>query len=148
MTGSWSSLDSFGARLDGEILEAVTNQFSRLEPMVRVRLLLSTLFLPAERRDGALRPALERLAEVAASEDDEWVRVVGAAVGRFDGRLHIEEVIKESTLVRPPAATVLPANCSYRGTVTPPALPAYHPSPSNQRPACVRSLRWRPPCDS
>eukprot|EP00193_Tetraselmis_chui_P021787 CAMPEP_0177793830 /NCGR_PEP_ID=MMETSP0491_2-20121128/25301_1 /TAXON_ID=63592 /ORGANISM="Tetraselmis chuii, Strain PLY429" /LENGTH=338 /DNA_ID=CAMNT_0019316405 /DNA_START=108 /DNA_END=1120 /DNA_ORIENTATION=- len=98
LSGAWSSLDSFGMRLDAEILEAVTNQFSRLEPMVRVRLLLSTLFVPSE-RVAVLRPALDRLAEVAASEDDEWVRVVGAAVGRFDGRLHIDEVQKESTLV-------------------------------------------------
>eukprot|EP00951_Prasinocladus_malaysianus_P028662 scaffold262032_cov24-Prasinocladus_malaysianus.AAC.1 len=75
------------------MLEALVSQLPRLDPMVRVRLLLSTLFIPQERLQE-LRPALRQLADAAVTADDDWVRVFGNAVQNFDGRLDIEEVEK------------------------------------------------------
>uniref|UniRef100_A0A061RL22 Uncharacterized protein n=1 Tax=Tetraselmis sp. GSL018 TaxID=582737 RepID=A0A061RL22_9CHLO len=66
--------------------------------MIRVRLLIATLFIP-QSRIPELRDALEELAKAASTEDDEWIRVFGLAVGKFDGRLDIREVMREFPLV-------------------------------------------------
>ena len=52
-------------------------------------------------RSGALVGLPQALAEAAARDaDDDWVRVMGAAAGGCDGRLHLDPVLERFSLVR------------------------------------------------
>jgi hypothetical protein len=57
---------------------------SRVRCTPQVRLLLSCLFL-SKAELPSLRSELEALHEAACGDEDEWVRVTGAAVGQFTG---------------------------------------------------------------
>jgi hypothetical protein len=87
-------------------LQALVSRFGQMDPLHKVRLLLSALFL----RQPALeqvKPQLLQLSAMACSDDDEWVRVIGRAVGQYDGRLDLDGVVQDSSLVRVASATVL-----------------------------------------
>lgn len=63
-----------------------------LHPQVRV--LLICLFLPrAELLE--FKPELQLLAQQARVDDDEWVRVVGEAVGNYDGQLESGSLVQD-----------------------------------------------------
>ena len=47
-----------------------------------------------------LQPALVTLKAAADQDPDEWVRIVAAAVGPYDGVLHMDAVKEHSKLVR------------------------------------------------
>jgi hypothetical protein len=48
-----------------------------------------------------LRPALTTLSKTVVDQDsDEWVRVIAAAVGSYDGILHMDGVVEHSKLVK------------------------------------------------
>ncbi len=46
-----------------------------------------------------LQRALQRLRDVVGAEADEWVKVMAAAAGPLDGRLHLESVMQRSPAV-------------------------------------------------
>jgi len=100
LTGEWSASGVTGL-LTQQSLEAIIGQqkWDALEPIMRARLLLSPLFLRLSELHE-LREPLLKLKEVGTADKDEWVRVIAAAVGPYDGRLHIEEVMNESKLVK------------------------------------------------
>ena len=75
----------------------------RLEGMVKVRLMLACLMLSkADKAECA--EELQQLGELARRDDDEWVRIMGAAVADFNGQLDLEAVMGDSTLVSKPRA--------------------------------------------
>ena len=115
-------------------MQAILPRFEKLDPLHKVRLLMSALFLrPAAL--AAARPQLVQLAHAASTDDDEWVRVVGRAVGRYDGRLDLEAMVKDSSLVRLLQARVKDDNVGGGIAIKP------------HRSAC-RSRRPWPICDS
>lgn len=65
---------------------------------LQVRLLLACAFLPLQQL-SELHAELSALADTARSDDDEWVRVVAAAVGNLDGQLDMASVTSASSLV-------------------------------------------------
>eukprot|EP00899_Mesostigma_viride_P003548 jgi/Mesvir1/13194/Mv06154-RA.1 len=77
--------------LTKEILEKALVYFRHLDPLVRVGLILACLTL---RRGVAMemKAELEQLAAKALEDDDDWVKSVGAAVGRFCGTLELGAV--------------------------------------------------------
>uniref|UniRef100_A0A7S0RJ65 NELF-A N-terminal domain-containing protein n=1 Tax=Chlamydomonas leiostraca TaxID=1034604 RepID=A0A7S0RJ65_9CHLO len=100
LQGDWSA-STIAAQITRERLQALHRVFpkGKLDNMVKVRVLLACAFLPVQQL-AELQPELSALAKVACSDDDEWVRVVGAAVGDLDGRLDMASVCSTSSLVR------------------------------------------------
>jgi hypothetical protein len=100
LAGDWSASNVVG-HLTAEAVDSLSApaQWEALDPLVRTRLLLAPLFLRGAEL-GPLRPALRRLRAAAAGDQDEWVRATAAAVGDYDGALHMEALAKESKLVR------------------------------------------------
>ncbi|GAB4823732.1 hypothetical protein N2152v2_010778 [Parachlorella kessleri] len=97
LSGDWSAANVTGL-LSEPVLEHLLARWETLDPLVRARLLLSPLFLrKKDLRD--LQPELQQMAEVGCGDRDEWVRVLARAVGPYDGRLHLEAVLKDSKLV-------------------------------------------------
>ena len=99
LTGEWSASSVTGLLSEATIASlAAPQQWEALDPLVRARLVLSPLFLRAADLKTLGEP-LRKLKAVAAADRDEWVRVLAAAVGGYDGRLHMEEVAQHSKVV-------------------------------------------------
>ncbi|GAX75056.1 hypothetical protein CEUSTIGMA_g2500.t1 [Chlamydomonas eustigma] len=83
------------SQLDHAKLSLILQVFSngKLDQLVKVRLLLSCCLLPPHRKTE-LSALLTSLAEVARSDEDEFVRVIGHAVGDFSGQLDLEAVMR------------------------------------------------------
>ncbi|KAG7670603.1 hypothetical protein Ndes2526A_g00377 [Nannochloris sp. 'desiccata'] len=101
LASEWSA-SSVAGLLSPAVVEDIstTQKWEALDPLVRVRLLLAPMFLRRQELAG-LRPALTTLAKsVVAQDSDEWVRVIAAAVGSYDGVLHLDNVLEHSKLVK------------------------------------------------
>ena len=73
-------------------------ELRKLEPLIKVRLLLAPLFLRKQERDS-LKDSLQVLADKLCLDDDDWVKITANAVGRYEGRLDLAAVIKTSRAV-------------------------------------------------
>ncbi|KAL0049092.1 hypothetical protein WJX82_006169 [Trebouxia sp. C0006] len=73
-------------------------ELRKLEPLIKVRLLLAPLFLRKQERDR-LKDSLQVLADKLCLDDDEWVKVTAYAVGRYEGHLDLAAVSKASRAV-------------------------------------------------
>jgi hypothetical protein len=101
LASEWSA-SSVAGLLSPAVVEDIstTQKWEALDPLVRVRLLLAPMFLRRQELAG-LRPALTTLAKSVVTQDsDEWVRVIAAAVGSYDGVLHLDNVLEHSKLVK------------------------------------------------
>jgi hypothetical protein len=101
LASEWSASSVTGL-LSPAVIEDIstTQKWEALDPLVRVRLLLAPMFLRRQEL-GDLRSALTTLSKsVVAQDSDEWVRVILAAVGSYDGVLHMDGVIEHSKLVK------------------------------------------------
>jgi hypothetical protein len=98
--GDWSA-PSVVPQLDGAKLSLLVSVFSdgNLDQLVKVRLLIACELLPAARKTE-LSAELASLAESARADDDEWVRVMGCAVGDFSGQLDLDAVKEDFSMVR------------------------------------------------
>ena len=74
-------------------------ELRKLEPLIKVRLLLAPLFLRKQERDN-LKDSLQVLADKLCLDDDDWVKVTAYAVGRYEGHLDLAGVVKASNAVR------------------------------------------------
>lgn len=91
LSGSWSASE-IASTLTVELLEQMVDVFERMEPLIRVRLLIACTFLePARFRELAI--ALEALIKKAGTDDHEWVRLYGQALKSMDGNLHLENAL-------------------------------------------------------
>ena len=73
-------------------------ELRKLEPLIKVRLLLAPLFLRKQERDN-LKDSLQVLADKLCLDDDDWVKVTAYAVGRYKGHLDLAGVVKASNAV-------------------------------------------------
>ncbi|DBA75853.1 hypothetical protein WJX77_003010 [Trebouxia sp. C0004] len=73
-------------------------ELRKLEPLIKVRLLLAPLFLRKQERDR-LKDSLQVLADKLCLDDDDWVKVTAYAVGRYEGHLDLAAVSKASRAV-------------------------------------------------
>ena len=93
------------ARAARQVLEALLERWvgsvGKLDPHVRLGLVLSLPFLRSPLR-AALAPELARLLACAAEDDDPWVRVIASAVGgvTHTGRLDMGAVLSDVPAVR------------------------------------------------
>ena len=76
-------------------------ELRKLEPLIKVRLLLAPLFLRKQERDN-LKDSLQVLADKLCLDDDDWVKVTAYAVGRYEGHLDLAGVVKASNAVSTP----------------------------------------------
>ena len=74
------------------------HELRKLEPLIKVRLLLAPLFLRKQERDS-LKDSLQVLADKLCLDDDDWVKVTAYAVGRYEGHLDLAAVAKTSRAV-------------------------------------------------
>jgi hypothetical protein len=95
---AWSA-GEITASLTSDLLEKITDAFERLEPLVRVRLLIACAFLKASRREE-LAKELQQLARKASSDDHEWVRMYGLVLGDMDGKMHLQRALEAFPVVR------------------------------------------------
>lgn len=109
LSGPWSAGEITGS-LTSELLVKITDDFDRLEPLVRVRLLISCAFLTPTRRQD-LADELRALAKKASHDDHEWVRMYGLVLGDMDGRMHLPRALEAFPVVRSHFAQL---NCSAR----------------------------------
>ncbi|KAK9830636.1 hypothetical protein WJX81_007675 [Elliptochloris bilobata] len=98
LQGDWSAL-AFTKSLSREMLQSLVPRFEKLDPLVRVRLLLAAMLLPPAQRED-LAPELQALAAAARTDKEEWVGVIGRAVGDFSGVLDLPAVLEASTAAR------------------------------------------------
>ncbi|KAL3143846.1 hypothetical protein ABBQ32_003669 [Trebouxia sp. C0010 RCD-2024] len=73
-------------------------ELRKLEPLIKVRLLLAPLFLRKQERDS-LKDSLQVLADKLCLDDDDWVKVTAHAVGRYEGHLDLAAVTRTSRAV-------------------------------------------------
>ena len=73
-------------------------ELRKLEPLIKVRLLLAPLFLRKQEGDN-LKDSLQVLADKLCLDDDDWVKVTAYAVGRYEGHLDLAGVLKASKAV-------------------------------------------------
>lgn len=74
-------------------------ELRKLEPLIKVRLLLAPLFLRKQERDS-IKGTLQVLADKLCLDDDDWVKVTAYAVGRYEGHLDLVSVANTSRAVR------------------------------------------------
>lgn len=100
LAGEWSA-GSVTGMLSPAVVEYLTTEkkWDALDPLIKARLLLSPLFLRLKELHELEEP-LKKLKLAGTADRDEWVRVMAAAVGPYDGRLHMDDVIKESKVVK------------------------------------------------
>ena len=98
LAGPWSAGEITGS-LTSEMLRGVITAFDRLEPLVRVRLLLACAFLkPAQRHE--LASELEALTQKASNDDHEWVRLYGTTLANVDGIIRLDNAKGAFPVVR------------------------------------------------
>lgn len=80
-------------------------RFSKIDSMVKCRLILAgvlALNQSAYHHNAAAKSHLQRSLhklQRAVAGDDEWVKVLAAAAGPLDGRLHLDAVVQQSAVV-------------------------------------------------
>lgn len=80
-------------------------RFSKIDSMVKCRLILASVLAlnqPAYQDNIAAKAELQRSLQKlqkAVAGDDEWVKVLAAAAGPLDGRLHLDTVVQQSAVV-------------------------------------------------
>lgn len=100
LSSEWSA-----SSVTGQLSETVitylssSEKWKALDAQVRTRLVLSPLFLRLKELSD-LQPSLSTLKTTASADKDDWVRCIAAAVGPYDGRLHINEVIHMNSMVK------------------------------------------------
>lgn len=98
LAGPWSAGEITGS-LTAEMLNDMTAAFDRMEPLVRVRLLIACAFLKPARR-AELAPELRALAAKASGDDHEWVRLYATALAEADGRIRLDNSAEAFPVVR------------------------------------------------
>ena len=100
LAGEWSA-NSVTGLLSASVIDDISapQKWRALDPLVRVRLLLSPMFLRRQEL-AQLRSSLTTLTAAALKDLDEWGRIMAAAVGPYDGVLHMDAVLEQSKLVR------------------------------------------------
>ena len=101
------SAPQFHSQINSKVLSGLIPEWSNLDPMVRVRLLLALLASPASRAAAPIkaedstdhRAAASRVVALGLEDDDEWVRVVARAMGDLSGQLDLETVLEGSPVV-------------------------------------------------
>lgn len=95
--GAWQS-PLFANQANPSLVEKVVgNRWTTLDKHVRLGLTLSVPFFPFARQQPA-PDAVSMLVQAAVEDDDEWVRLMGRAVGT--GRLDFDAVMAEDSKVR------------------------------------------------
>ncbi len=104
LSGDWSAPGVVG-QIDQHKLNLLGSVFStgKLDQLVKVRLLIACILLPSFRK-AELTAELATLSEAACNDEDEWVRVMGFAVGDFSGQLDLAAVRKQNSMVSGRAA--------------------------------------------
>ncbi|CAL8470327.1 g9869 [Coccomyxa elongata] len=98
LSGDWSAPE-YAKTLSKEVLQELLPRYPKLDPLVRMRLLLSIMSLPAEVK-SSMQQELQALSAAVKVDKEEWVGVIGRAVGSFDGQLDLAAVMKGSSAVR------------------------------------------------
>eukprot|EP00798_Chlamydomonas_sp_ICE-L_P020748 gene20748-27567_t len=102
LQGDWSAI-SVASQLSQSKLRDLLPVFSKgkLDNMVKVRLLMASLFISRQGR-LEMEEELQKLASLAMSDDDEWVKTMGLAVGPdFSGQLDMDAVVKGNPVGNP-----------------------------------------------
>ena len=104
----WSS-DRFVSSITAKTIPDITQHFGDLEPMAKVRLLIAcSLALnklagqPEQQQNPNyqfLLDSMQHLVDRAHADDEDWVKIMAAAMGQLDGRLRLDSVIKQSSVV-------------------------------------------------
>ena len=97
LSGDWSA-DRFVHLVQPAVLQQLLEHFTELDPMVKTRLILACM-LASPKQKADCREQLAALAQAATLDDDEWVKVTGAAVGDFSGQFDLEAVRHVSQVV-------------------------------------------------
>ena len=80
------------ADLDASLLVQISTVFHRLDPLVRVRLLVACCLLKGGRRQE-LQASIMHLLHKATQDDSEWVRFFGHALDARDGSIKLEKAL-------------------------------------------------------
>lgn len=113
LSGEWSAAN-FAANLDSEMADKLFDEWPKLDTGVRMRILLSTLFMTQQQRDN-LRDPVHRLIDrasahqhavvmlnvtptctVGSGEEDDWVKVMAHAVHQLNGQLDLPAVARSA----------------------------------------------------
>lgn len=96
--GAWQS-PAFGNQANPTLVEkVVANRWTSLDVHVRLGLTLAVPFFPFTKQQPT-PDAVSLLAQAAVEDDDEWVRLMGRAVGTAPGRLDFDAVMAEDSKV-------------------------------------------------
>lgn len=97
--GAWQSV-AFAAQSTQPLVEkVVANRWTTLDTHVRQGLTLSVPFFQYAKQQPT-PVAVSSLVQAATEDDDEWVRLMGRAVGAAPGRLDFDAVMSEDAKVR------------------------------------------------
>jgi hypothetical protein len=102
LSGPWSAA-KFAQHIKGKLLQNCLQRFEKLDPLVRVRLLMACLFLSDDDK-ATMSDQLASLAKEAQKDDDEWVRAVAFAVGDFTQPLGTSDLAARIPVVWHPSA--------------------------------------------
>jgi hypothetical protein len=91
LTGSWSA-EAIVDELKCELIYQMRDVFELLDPLVRVRLLISCCLLRPDQQKE-LAPAIEKLLQTAMSDENEWVRFYGHALSIEDGSVDLKRAL-------------------------------------------------------
>jgi hypothetical protein len=91
LTGAWSA-QAIVEELESSLILQIRDVFGDLDPLVRVRLLISCCLL-SPRKQAELAPAVKELLTRAAADDNEWVRFYGHAISAEDGSVRVERAL-------------------------------------------------------
>lgn len=94
----WTSC-AFINQLTPQRMTSDNGRVDSLDPLLRIRLLLSGLYL-SQPLVAEVRAELQRLAGHARNQEDEWLRIIGLTVGDFSGTLDTQALLQESVVVR------------------------------------------------
>jgi hypothetical protein len=101
LADSWSA-SAIEKDLTDELLHGMVNDWPRLDPMTKVRLIIACSLLEQSRQD-VLADSLRALMQRAAQDDNEWVRLYGTSLLGMQHEVDLRR-----------AATVMPEVCLAR----------------------------------
>lgn len=97
--GAWQSPQFASQFANPNLVEkVVANRWTTLETHVRLGLTLAVPFLPFAKQQP-VPDAVTMLTQAAVEDDDEWVRLMGRAVGTTPGKLDFDAVMAEDSKV-------------------------------------------------
>ena len=100
LAGEWSANSVCGLLTEESIdYVASAKKWEAMEPLIRARLVLSPLFLRKYDLDE-MHGHVMKLRGMAVDDRNEWVKMLGAAVGEYDGRIHTDEVENVMPMVK------------------------------------------------